>query len=826
MQRVTIQAVKGNTTVVTQGLSSSNVVEGSFPSCTVSVFDTGTSNLTPIFGDNLSPPTPKSNPFTADSNGFGFFYAANGKRVDVQLSGTGITAPFIVAGDILLDDPSLLAVSAPSTVAFSATPTFDLSQHSWFEMTLTGNVTGPSFTNPVSGSILIMSLTQDGAGAHTFAWPGTFLHPPTIAAGANAVTELIFGWDGTNWRQLAATGDSLAVPGAATFASTATVAGNFAAQAATTLKNMQGLAIVFADQYTDVQTAMNALPASGGLVDARSPNVNLALGTLDPGADTKAVTLLLGPLAYTADHIVMRANFRIIGSAPTNVSSSATRITSVGLNTQPLIVNITSGLIAVYGAGIENVTLIGLAGNTTQKGLFFDVSANTTLSVIDHFRLSRVAFSGFKGVNMHCKGSINVGALACFVQFVKMEHVTVTRPASGSDGLRCEGAVGQFDYYSCQIDGNAKGDGNNIYIGGTSNADVTFPYSHNFYGLTSQNAATAFTGDGFFSVNFYGAHHENLNGVYLLQSSFTNSRCNQATFTGGYFANAGINAGNGYILKSTTTNAFGIALEKSCLASTPDKLVIGTNLNTITVRDNTMAANIATANVTTGIDAQMNPAATMNLGGYHTVMLQASATQMTTIVSQLGPGERITFFANGICSFATGGNITLVGGSGVLTLQAGENATFENSDYSGTNVWRLIATSTATLNGATVVALTAQGANIGTTTAFTVPATPAKGYRVQVYAAETRAGTVSSTMVSVVIGWTDPDSNTAVTFTIAPGTAAGNVINNPAATDVFGTFLLKCKASTTITYQTTGYASAGATSMQYALLITVEPIGS
>lgn len=212
MQRVTIQAVKGGIQVVTGGQTSTTIVEGSFPSCTVSVFNTGTVVLATIFGDNLNPPTPKSNPFTADANGFGFFYAANGSRVDVQLSGTGITTPFIVAGDILLDDPATLSISAPSIVAFSATPAFDLSIASWFQITLTGNVTVPAFQNATAGMILVMSIIQDGTGGRTFAFPAAFTRPPVIALAANAHTELTFKFDGTNWTPLAASGDNTTVP--------------------------------------------------------------------------------------------------------------------------------------------------------------------------------------------------------------------------------------------------------------------------------------------------------------------------------------------------------------------------------------------------------------------------------------------------------------------------------------------------------------------------------------------------------------------------------------------------------------------------------------
>lgn len=55
-----------------------------------------------IFGDNLNPPTPLANPFSADANGYFYFYAANG-RYDVQFSGGGIAAPYTWP-DILLSD--------------------------------------------------------------------------------------------------------------------------------------------------------------------------------------------------------------------------------------------------------------------------------------------------------------------------------------------------------------------------------------------------------------------------------------------------------------------------------------------------------------------------------------------------------------------------------------------------------------------------------------------------------------------------------------------------------------------------------------------------
>lgn len=69
-------------------------------SCTVTVFDTGTANMTTIFADSGG--TPKSNPFTSDSTGYAFFYANNGVRVDVRFSGT--VSPAYTLADFFLDD--------------------------------------------------------------------------------------------------------------------------------------------------------------------------------------------------------------------------------------------------------------------------------------------------------------------------------------------------------------------------------------------------------------------------------------------------------------------------------------------------------------------------------------------------------------------------------------------------------------------------------------------------------------------------------------------------------------------------------------------------
>ena len=75
------------------------------PLATVNVYLAGTLTSATIYSDNLATPTPLANPFTADANGFVYFYAADG-RYDVRLSGGGIVTAY-TWGDIVLGIPEL-----------------------------------------------------------------------------------------------------------------------------------------------------------------------------------------------------------------------------------------------------------------------------------------------------------------------------------------------------------------------------------------------------------------------------------------------------------------------------------------------------------------------------------------------------------------------------------------------------------------------------------------------------------------------------------------------------------------------------------------------
>jgi hypothetical protein len=164
VQRVQFDVAQGNTQVNIGGNLSSNVVEGSFPGATITVFLTGTSTLASLFSDNLG--TAKANPFTADSNGHGFFYAANG-RVDVQFSGLGITIPFTWGDILLFDNAASGALSqveggAPAGVSGQDIFWADSTAHRW---KMNNNNAGVDTVLGAATSDVLTNKTLDTAGA-------------------------------------------------------------------------------------------------------------------------------------------------------------------------------------------------------------------------------------------------------------------------------------------------------------------------------------------------------------------------------------------------------------------------------------------------------------------------------------------------------------------------------------------------------------------------------------------------------------------------------------------------------------------------------------
>ena len=113
------------------------------------------------------------------------------------------------------------------------------------------------------------------------------------------------------------------------------------------------------------------------------------------------------------------------------------------------------------------------------------------------------------------------------------------------------------------------------------------------------------------------------------------------------------------------------------------------------------------------------------------------------------------------------------------------------------------------------VDLTAQAADIVSTN---LVASPVSGmYRVSVYLIVTQAATTSSELPPVTITWYDQNSNLAQSLVITPSNT-GNTTTTVQQASAF----LSVNSSAAIKYSTSGYASVGATPMQFALHIRVE----
>lgn len=124
-------------------LSNYKVAE-TYPSCTITVYLTGTITLASIYSNDSG--TVKANPFTANSDASYFFYADDG-RYDIKFSGTGITSPFTIADVAVLDIDNVVngPITTTSTdnaiVRWEGTDGKEI-QNSVVIVSDTGNITG------------------------------------------------------------------------------------------------------------------------------------------------------------------------------------------------------------------------------------------------------------------------------------------------------------------------------------------------------------------------------------------------------------------------------------------------------------------------------------------------------------------------------------------------------------------------------------------------------------------------------------------------------------------------------------------------------------
>jgi hypothetical protein len=509
---------------------------------------------------------------------------------------------------------------------------------------------------------------------------------PAAHIGTEGVTPEIVPAPSTN-SSAAATFTANTVP---KFAANGTLTNSQITDSAGTV-TMQDLSnILFADRFTGgVPDAVAACPASGCIIYAVSPGTNLSLGTIDPG--NKAITIYLGPYIYNVKQVVLRKAMKIIGMGAAGGTSGSptcsvaapchgTSLQSINGNNPVFVVPQTNNT-PVTDVTLSGFRLLGSAGNHSEDAFFLDTSS-TINSGLWYSTLDDLYIEGFSGIPIHIKGRNNDFASA--TQWVLFNNVIVFRTNGGGNGLRMEGAAFELRFRNCEFDGQALGDGTNIYIGGASSGLNGYPIGIVFEGLVTQFAGTAVQIDGAYNVAFYGSHHELLWGGYHVTNN-TGIGTHGLTITDSYFSgNVGVNSGAGYELKIDTTFAFGIVFAHNQMFGNPDAAVSGYNLASVAYQDN-LYAGILNGPPTSGITSQIDPATAISISGVHSVGLNPSATPITAIQSGLGPGEMVTFYGlGGPITFGAGGNIDLFGAP---SITVNGTITFVRTDL-GAVLWK------------------------------------------------------------------------------------------------------------------------------------------
>jgi len=109
-------ADKGGKNVRTTATALYELME-TYPGCTITVYNAGTTTPASIFVDAAG--NPKANPFTADAVDASFFFYAAGGVYDIKLSGTGIVTPFTISNVVITDASSKLDYNIGDYNSFS-----------------------------------------------------------------------------------------------------------------------------------------------------------------------------------------------------------------------------------------------------------------------------------------------------------------------------------------------------------------------------------------------------------------------------------------------------------------------------------------------------------------------------------------------------------------------------------------------------------------------------------------------------------------------------------------------------------------------------------
>jgi hypothetical protein len=330
----------GGQTVTTDGRTSTTKVQRSYPQCTVTVFDVGTSNLSTIASDSGG--TPKANPFTASTAGRWDFWAVQG-QYDIQFSGGGITSTF-TRGGMWITTPATGGtgdVVGPGSATDNAVARFDtttgkLIQNSVVLIGDSGNVTGLGTLNShvvPGGSDTFALLSASQMLTNKTLGTGTL-----ISLGSDTLGDMYFRGAGPLLTRLGigSNGQCLTVSsGLPTWGSCLSGSGSTtnAAGADTQVQFNDGGTFLGADggfsyaKATDTLSLGTSSTTTGSIRFFNNSNVNFT--ALQPGAPSSSITLTMPTSSDTLAGIAATQTFtNKTFSSSTNTLGRVTTILS------------------------------------------------------------------------------------------------------------------------------------------------------------------------------------------------------------------------------------------------------------------------------------------------------------------------------------------------------------------------------------------------------------------------------------------------------------------------------------------------------------------
>ena len=425
-QRLQGYCEKGGEVVVTDGRSSTTRVQRSYPSCTITVYESGTLTLAAIYSDYIS--TPLANPFTADTSGYWSFVADSG-RYDVKMSGAGFVSPVTRSGLWIASGGGGGSVG-PGTV--NRLPRFDTT--TTIADSIIGQVgvselkfaaTGKRVNLDTGSQVVVEFTNNTGTGTVDNRIARLTGAPSTATVATTSTTSGLIGIVSAN--------------GGTTGAAEVVVSGVVPCQfdGSTTAGNYVGASTTLAGRCKDLGPT---LPDTGVQILGRVLSTNVGAGTYNmyvfTGEQKPAQTAFSG----TTNYVAFWTDATTIGTAPNFFRDASTDpgnpeyVLQENLHiftTRPSSqIRIDTDQIVLSGSATRtNATnMVTLKATATQSGDFIRTtnSAGTSL-----FRIRSTGQPMFGGLNFTFPGAYAVTTPEC-MQMSSTGVISLTGSACGS----------------------------------------------------------------------------------------------------------------------------------------------------------------------------------------------------------------------------------------------------------------------------------------------------------------------------------------------------------------------------------------------------------